>query len=496
MQFLSTRGMGPVRPAQAILLGIAQDGGLFVPQEFPKLSEMEIEGFCQEPYERIAAEVISRYLTDIPKEELQGMCSRAYAPFSDREVAPVRRIQDGLYAMELFLGPTAAFKDIALQILPLLMAYSAKLEKQEKKRLILVATSGDTGKAALEGFSGKEGTEIAVYYPKGGVSDAQYRQMASQEGNNVMVFGVEGNFDACQRGVKAMMEDAGLIQEVGSLGYEFSSANSINFGRLVPQVAYYFHAYASLRRQGRIAAGEKIHFVVPTGNFGNILAGWYAKQMGLPIAKLICASNQNNVLSRFFASKVYDCRPALVKTSSPSMDILVSSNLERLLFEGAQRDSKTVCAWMEQLKERRVYQVPQDAFLRFEEDFYADWASDERGAETIRSTFEEAGYLLDTHSAIGKSVYDAYRERTQDETKAVLLCTASPYKFCQDVLRALGKDTEGTAPERLPQALFQRTGVAIPQAIATLYEKPILHTDSCAPDRMAQALVKRLKEKA
>ena len=487
MRLISTRTGVEATPEQAVLCGLAPDGGLFVPAYFPKVSMEEIESYSDMPYAQVSAAVLGRFFDAIPKEQLLGMCQRAYASFSDERVVPIRPIEDRLYAMELYHGPTLAFKDVALQILPELMAYSAQNCGDGKKILILVATSGDTGKAALEGFCDKPGTAIAVFYPDDGVSPAQRLQMATQKGENVAVFALEGDFDACQRGVKTLMSDTAFLERLDRAGYALSSANSINFGRLAPQVAYYFYAYAQLRKAGEIQKGESVDFVVPTGNFGNILAGWYAKQMGLPVGKLVCASNENNVLSRFFASGTYAAGEVLHKTTSPSMDILISSNLERLLFELTGRDGALIRQWMQAQKIGQPFTVPEEMMRRAEADFAADWASDEQGAQAIRKVFERTGFVLDTHAAVGYCAYEA----TRSERATVLACTASPYKFAQDVLAALGQ--RGEDARDASNRLAEVTHTQVPQAITDLWQARILHEDCITQGQMEEAVCGRIQ---
>jgi threonine synthase len=421
----------------------------------------------------------------MPKQEMQKLTGLAYSSFSAEETVPVKKLDNRLFAMELFHGPTLAFKDVALQMLPFLMEYSSKSTGTGEKILILVATSGDTGKAALEGFADKPGCSIAVFYPDGGVSSAQRLQMATQKGQNVLVTAVKGNFDDCQRGVKVLMADSDFIESVKTRGYTISSANSINFGRLAPQIAYYFWAYANLLNTGEITLGEPVDFVVPTGNFGNILAAYYAGRMGLPIGKLVCASNKNNVLADFFNSGVYDSNRKLYKTQSPSMDILVSSNLERLLFEAVNRDAAKINEYMQNLSENSHYNIESGVKSALGEAFYAGYADDDAGAAEIKYCFEQHGYVLDTHSAIGMAVYRQY-QKSGGSNKCVLACTASPYKFAESVIKALGHDPGQDAAATLSRV----TGMPIPKAISELYNKPVLHTNKAEPGGMKAAVLK------
>ncbi|MFR6570139.1 MAG: threonine synthase [Christensenellales bacterium] len=368
MSLISTRTASTASPFEAVLCGLAPDGGLYVPASLPAWTLDQIQALAGLPYEQAAARVLHGFFDAVPMEEMQNLTKQAYASFTDEKRVPVSEIEPGLYAMELYHGPTLAFKDVALQLLPLLMAYSAKAVGKKEKSLVLVATSGDTGKAALEGFADKADTAIVVCYPNDGVSPAQRLQMVTQKGDNVCVTAVEGNFDDCQNGVKRLMGDRAFHKMVEENGYTITSANSINFGRLVPQIVYYFTSYAELLRRGEIQLGELLDFVVPTGNFGDILAGWYAKKMGLPVGKLICASNKNNVLSRFFETGTYDCSGELYKTTSPSMDILISSNLERLLFELTEKDPEPIRTWMEQRAAQKRFTVEENLMEKARED--------------------------------------------------------------------------------------------------------------------------------
>ncbi|QWT55203.1 threonine synthase [Christensenella sp. MSJ-20] len=483
MQFFSTRGGEGVSPAEAVLMGIAPDGGLFIPEAFPQFSLSQIAKMARLSYPELSAQVIASFLTDFTYADILKVTREGYAAFSHSDTAPLVSIGDGLFGLELFHGPTLAFKDIALCVLPGLMRLSMEKLGQDKTVLILVATSGDTGKAALSGFTDKPGTAICVYYPKDGVSYAQKRQMITQKGKNVQTLGVEGDFDACQRGVKAIMGDPEMARLVGERGYAFSSANSINFGRLVPQVAYYFSSYVKLLSAGEIELGDQVDFIVPTGNFGNILAGWYAKQMGLPVGKLICASNRNNVLTKFFSDGVYRAGGTLHKTTSPSMDILVSSNLERLLYHCTQ-DPDLVKAYMEDLAQGRDYAVGNALLNRFSEDFLAGWADDAAGAQAIGRAYRRGGYVLDPHSAIGRAVYE---ELPATGNKAVLVCTASPFKFSSDVLRALGREPQDD--ESAPYQLADVTGLKLPMPlIEALTAEPRL-LDTCGAAEMGEALL-------
>lgn len=476
MQVLSTRGkMNAIPATQAVLQGIAADGGLFVPETFPKIDLEEMKAYAAHEYDILAARVL-QYFFDMDEAALAEITQQAYGTFDDSRVVPIKELSPAEYVMELTHGPTLAFKDMALQVLPRLIRRALDIHKQEENVLILTATSGDTGKAALEGFRDVPRTAIEVFYPADGVATMQKLQMVTQEGGNVAVCGVQGNFDDAQTGVKALFADETLKAFLKKAGYTFSSANSINFGRLIPQVAYYIYAYAKLAADGKIADGEEINFVVPTGNFGNILAGYYAKRMGLPVKKLICASNGNNVLTDFFNKSVYDANRPFHKTMSPSMDILISSNLERLLFEVTGRDDAQVRAWMEALKTSGKYEIPQETQAQLKGTFWADFASEEETAQTIRETFGTHGYLIDPHTAVAKCVEEKYRRETGDDAVCVVVSTANPYKFTQDVLRCISGQDEDDA-FRAAQLLAQATGTEIPPQIADLQEKPVLHPD-------------------
>ena len=484
MQLVSTRKGLAATPFAAVLCGLAQDGGLFVPQSFPTLAKKQWAGFAGKPYHEISAAVLGQFF-DIPQQTLLQMTKQAYASFADAKTVPLTHVHGDVYTLELFHGPTCAFKDVALQMLPLLLAYSAKQTGAAERVLILVATSGDTGKAALCGFADKPDTAISVFYPNDGVSAAQRLQMATQTGENVAVFAVEGDFDACQRAVKTLMGDAAFAAAAKQAGYTLSSANSINFGRLAPQIAYYFAAYAQLMEQGRIAAGDPVDFAVPTGNFGNILAGWYAKQMGLPVRALIGASNQNNVLARFFDTGVYDAGKTLYKTTSPSMDILISSNLERLLFELCGRDGARVQQWMQKQKQGEPFAVGTEVMQRMHADFAWGWADDAAVAQTILRVYHEDGVLLDPHTAVSMQVVD---RRKPDGVPVVVLSTASPFKFAADVLEALQQTPSGQV-QADTEALAALCGRAVPAPIAALFSQPILHETVLKADALKQSVL-------
>ena len=440
MKFISTRGKSPaVTAAEAIRRGLAPDGGLYVPDALPAFSASELEALLTLPYAELSAAVLERFLPGFSREELLGYTKKAYASFDDGAVVPLHALGDKLWTMELFHGPTCAFKDVALQILPYLLAASVRKCADDHTVAILVATSGDTGKAALEGFADVPGTKIAVFYPDGGVSDIQRAQMATQGGDNVLVLAVRGNFDDAQTGVKDLFADAALAAELDKAGVVLSSANSINWGRLAPQIAYYFAAYAQLLRAEAVAPGERVDFSVPTGNFGDILAGYFAKRAGLPVGKLLCASNSNNVLTDFLRTGVYDKNRPFLRTMSPSMDILVSSNLERLLYLAAQ-DGERVSEWMQALRGEGKYAVGEELLnLLADEGFAAFFASEEETARVIRTVWDEKGYLADPHTAAGLSAAEQYRRESGETRPTVALSTASPFKFAAAMLSSLGE---------------------------------------------------------
>ena len=430
--YKSTRGNGEtVTASQAILKGLSDDGGLFVPTSIPAL-DVPMEKLAAMSYQEVAYEVMSRFLTDFTEDELKNCIANAYdAKFDTEEIAPLTKA-DGVYYLELFHGATIAFKDMALSILPHLMTTAAKKNGVKNEIVILTATSGDTGKAAMAGFADVPGTRIIVFYPKNGVSPIQEKQMVTQKGKNTYVVAIHGNFDDAQTGVKKMFNDKELGKELADKGFQFSSANSINIGRLVPQVVYYVYAYANLVKNGEIADGEKINVTVPTGNFGNILAAFYAKQMGLPIAKLICASNENKVLFDFFRTGVYDRNRDFILTTSPSMDILISSNLERLIYRIAGNSEAADRELMQDLAKDGKYEIT-DAMKKELADFYGNYASEQETADAIAKLYSDTGYVIDTHTAVAAAVYGKYREETYDETKTVIASTASPYKFTSRV---------------------------------------------------------------
>ena len=474
LMYQSTRSEGTkVTASQAILKGLADDGGLFVPVSIPKL-DVSLEDISKMTYQETAYEVMKLFFTDFTENELKTCIERAYdSKFDTKEIAPLVKKSDAYY-LELFHGATIAFKDMALSILPHLLTTSAKKNNIKNEIVILTATSGDTGKAALAGFADVEGTSIIVFYPKNGVSKIQERQMVTQKGANTKVVGITGNFDDAQSGVKAMFNNKELAKVMDGHGYQFSSANSINIGRLVPQVVYYVYSYTRLLANGDIKAGEKVNFVVPTGNFGNILAAFYAKNMGVPVGKLICASNENKVLYDFFETGVYDRNREFILTSSPSMDILISSNLERLIFRIAGDDAKKTAEMMDALKTTGKYTITDEMKAKLA-DFTGGWASEEDTAKEIKRVFDETGYVMDTHTAVASSVYHTYKEKTNDDTKTIIASTASPYKFGTSVMSAIDKKYEGMDDFALIDELCKTSGVKIPNAVEEIRTAPVLH---------------------
>lgn len=491
MSFFSTRGGACVTASQAILTGMAADGGLYVPAMFPQMSMSRVHELPGQSYVERASSILRTYLEDFTIPEIDAAVRAAYAPekFDDPRIAPVRRLNENTHVLELFHGPTLAFKDMALQLLPHLVKLSAEKNGEQREISILVATSGDTGKAALEGFKDVPGTSCTVFYPEDGVSDVQKLQMTTTGGDNTNVIAVNGNFDDAQTGVKNLFASKDFGDDINARGKVLSSANSINFGRLAPQIVYYFSAYADLVASGDIAEGDPVNFVVPTGNFGNILAAYYARCMGLPVGKLICASNRNNVLTEFFGSGAYDTRRQFFKTTSPSMDILISSNLERMLYEVADRDSSLINVWMQQLKETGTYSVGDQRREWLASIFAAGCADDQQTAEEIKRAFESEGYLMDTHTAVASRVLREYREHTKDMTPTVIVSTASPYKFAADVLAALkGKDAvAGMDAFACSEELEKLSGRPVPEQVKVLRELPVRHTAKCEKGKEAMA---------
>ena len=485
--YKSTRNSGrTVTASEAILKGLADDGGLFVPEYIPKL-DVSMEELKAMTYQQTAYAVMKQFLTDFTEEELKECIDRAYdAKFDTEVIAPLVKVED-TYHLELFHGATIAFKDMALSILPHLLTTAARKNHVTNDIVILTATSGDTGKAALAGFADVPGTKIIVFYPKGGVSRVQELQMVTQKGENTSVVAIHGNFDNAQSGVKALFEDRELEKELAASGYQFSSANSINIGRLVPQVVYYVYAYAKLLENEEIAPGEKINVTVPTGNFGNILAAYYAKQMGVPIAKLICASNENKVLFDFFRTGVYDRNREFILTSSPSMDILISSNLERLIYAISGQDAQKDSALMEQLKEEGSYEITPEMKDRLS-DFAGGFATEEETKEAIRTTYEKTGYVMDTHTAVAAHVCAQYKKESGDDTKCLVASTASPYKFIHSVMTAIDGKYADTDEFELVDELSRLSGTDVPPAIEEIRNAEIRHTKECGAGEMKQTV--------
>ena len=497
MQFISTRGGEKVSGAQAIVQGLAKNGGLYVPESFPKITAEEMDQMAEMNYPERAAFVLGKYLADdLGADFLKEICEKAYSSFEGNDPVPLVKIDGQLFVLELFHGPTCAFKDMALTVLPYLLKKSCEVTGIKDDILILTATSGDTGKAALEGFRDVPGTKVTVFYPDEGVSKMQRLQMCTQDGNNVFVAAVKGNFDDCQRAVKNLFASEEFNAALAAKNTRLSSANSINFGRLAPQIAYYFSAYLDMLTSGQIEMGEKIDFIVPTGNFGDILAGWYAKQMGLPIRKLVCASNRNKVLADFFDKGVYDVNRPFRPTMSPSMDILVSSNLERLLFEISGRNAELTADRMKQLAEKKCYSITQAEKRILDEEFFGSFASEDDTVEAMYDIFDEYGYAMDTHTGVALAVHVKYKksietEDKKDTTKIVVLSTANPYKFPQDVLYALsGNDVKDSF--KGIKRLNLLTAMKPPKTLTELRYKPIRFKTTIANDlnKLSQEVLK------
>ena len=487
LTYQSTRGgEKEVTASMAILQGLAKDGGLFMPSGIPEL-DVPLEKLASMTYQETAYEVMKLFLTDYTEKELKDCIARAYdSKFDTEEIAPLAKA-DGAYYLELFHGSTIAFKDMALSILPHLMTVSAKKNHAENTIVILTATSGDTGKAAMAGFADVEGTRIIVFYPKDGVSRVQELQMLTQKGANTSVVGISGNFDDAQSGVKKIFGDKEFAKELAGRGYQLSSANSINIGRLVPQVVYYVYAYAKLLENGEIENGEKINVTVPTGNFGNILAAYFAKQMGVPIDKLICASNDNKVLYDFFKTGVYDKNRPFILTSSPSMDILISSNLERLIYLSTGCDAEETKKRMEELSKDGKYSVTDEMRARMA-DFVGGYADQAANAAEIKRLYDETGYMIDTHTGVASCVYHNYVKETGDTKKTVIASTASPYKFSRSVMEAIFGSEEGKGEFELIDEMEKASGVKIPQAIEEIRKAEIRHNRQCKPEEMEKTV--------
>ncbi len=482
--FSSTRNKNEkVTASQAILKGLAEDGGLFVPDSIPSL-DVSLDELAAMSYQETAYAVMKQFLTDFTEEELKTCIERAYdSKFDTPEIAPLVEAQ-GAYYLELFHGSTIAFKDMALSILPHLLITSARKNQVKNEIVILTATSGDTGKAALAGFADVEGTKIIVFYPKNGVSPIQEKQMVTQKGANTHVVGIHGNFDQAQSGVKAMFSNATLKAELDKAGYQFSSANSINIGRLVPQIVYYVYAYAKLYANGKIAKDEKINVVVPTGNFGNILAAYYAKNMGLPIAKLICASNENKVLYDFFETGSYNKNREFILTNSPSMDILISSNLERLIYRIAGNDADRNAVLMSDLSKNGKYEITDEMRANLK-DFYGNYTGEAETQAVIKNIYEDTGYIIDTHTAVAAGVYEKYKKDSVDvTTKTVIASTASPFKFTRSVMNAIDEKYDSWEDFELVDELSKLGNVTVPNAIDEIRNAPVLHNTVCEVENM------------
>ena len=484
MKYYSTRDKNvSLSAAEAVKMGLSRDGGLLTPTQIPQIDRAFLERLIPMEYAQRAAKVMALYLTDYSEEELLTFGRNAYGPaqFDDPIAAPVRKVENGLYCLELWHGPTSAFKDMALQMLPQLLSAALRKTGEKRTACILAATSGDTGKAALAGYADLDGIEIEVFYPNAGTSEIQHLQMATQKGDNVQVYAVEGNFDDAQTGVKRVFADESVAAELEARHIRLSSANSINWGRLVPQIVYYFAAYAQLLKAGKVRFGDKVDFCVPTGNFGDILAGYYAKQMGLPVGRLICASNENNVLTDFLTTGTYTAKREFFKTTSPSMDILVSSNLERLLYHVTGSDAE-VAGLMKSLSETGSYTVRPETLAAIQESFGCGWSSEEEVAGEIRARYEQDGYLCDTHTAVAFHVAGRHK---REGVPMVVLSTASPYKFPRSVLEALGH----TAPQNdfeAMQELEAATGRTAPASLAALRQKAERFNTVIDPEQIAQ----------
>ena len=483
VMYRSTRGKEEVTASKAILQGLSADGGLFVPTSFPRF-EKDLETLAGMSYRELAYEVMKGYLSDFTEEELRGCIEKAYdGKFDTPEIAPLVE-KDGAWYLELFHGPTIAFKDMALSILPHLLTTSAKKNNITDKIVILTATSGDTGKAAMAGFADVPGTEIIVFYPKGGVSRVQEKQMVTQTGENTHVVAIHGNFDDAQSAVKRMFNDGAMKEELAAKGYRFSSANSINIGRLVPQIVYYVYAYGQLVRKGAVRPGETMTVVVPTGNFGNILAAYYAKQMGLPVSTFICASNDNKVLYDFFKTGTYDRRRDFILTTSPSMDILISSNLERLIFHLTGNDPEKCASLMQMLQTEGVYSITPNMKEGLK-DFAAGFATEKEVAEEIKTVYERSGYVMDTHTAVASKAARDHRAAHPSGEPVVIASTASPYKFAGAVVGAIApEETEGKDDMEIIEALTRISGVAEPKAVTQIRTLPVRHDTEADVEEM------------
>ncbi|MCQ2534518.1 MAG: threonine synthase [Clostridia bacterium] len=499
MKYVSTRGFDrKFTASEAIVKGIAPDGGLFVPETIPTISASEFAEMKDMKYYELSAHVLSKFLEEFTLDELLDYTSQAYDEEKWGEdtlpLVQMNEYNDREYILELWHGPTSAFKDVALQLLPHLMTASLRKTGETKKICILTATSGDTGKAALEGFKDLPGTEIIVFYPSDGVSEAQRLQMVTTEGKNTHVVAVKGCFDDAQTGVKTIFGNPEFNRELNDSGIMLSSANSINWGRLVPQIAYYVYSYVNLWKREKIAEGEAINIVVPTGNFGNILAAWYAKQMGVPVKKLICASNKNKVLCDFFATGTYDRNREFFKTNSPSMDILISSNLERLLYEVTNHNADLIKSWMADLNGNGKYSVDPATLKSLQKQFVGGFADETGITKTIVDVYDRTDHVIDTHTSVGFNIYNRYHQRSNDETKTVFASTASPFKFAPSVMDAIKGSgyCSGRSDETVIKELSEESGYPIPEGIRTLTEKPILHNTLIEKSDMQSTVAKIL----
>ena len=491
MQFFSTRDRNRVvNASQAIAQGLSDEGGLFVPQSFP---QVDVKAICALDYPEMAAAIVGKYLTDYSQEFLQEAAKATYGAAFGGKAGYLAPVSDEVYSLELWHGPTCAFKDYALQLMPKLLVEAKKNLDRTEKTLILVATSGDTGKAALDGYHDIPGVEIAVFFPTGGTSEIQRLQMATQEGENVAVYAVRGNFDDAQTGVKKVFGDPAIAAELAKRNIRLSSANSINWGRLVPQIVYYVSSYVSLAESGEIAYGDLLNVVVPTGNFGNILAAYYAKMMGVPLGKLICASNINKVLTDFIRTGVYNRNRQFYPTTSPSMDILISSNLERLLYLLTGEDDAQIREWFTALAEKGTYEVTDAVKAKLTEQFYGGFCDDAETKATIAELYQKYGYTCDTHTAVAVKVYEDYRKETGDTTKTLIASTASPFKFSASVLDALGKKpADGTDEYDMVELLHEVSSMEIPQSLAALKTKPRRFDGSIDKSEMQQFVLQEL----
>lgn len=496
MSMYSTRGHACGTVSQAILRGLSSDGGLFVPSMYPQIPMERLASLCGESYQKIASRILRDFLEDYSISEIDACIEKAYtnSDWECDEIVPLTQLSDTVHVAELFHGPTLAFKDVALKILPHLIRLAADKNDEKREISIIVATSGDTGKAALEGFRDVAGTSCSVFYPQHGVSKVQQLQMITTEGNNTHVIGVNGNFDDTQTAVKKMLTSNEFRAKMGEAGKLPSSANSINFGRLIPQVVYYFTSYIKLVSSGKIRFGQSVNFVVPTGNFGDILAGYYAKNMGLPINRLICASNRNNVLTNFFANGTYYANRCFYQTMSPSMDILISSNLERLLFDLTNRDADLVSVWMKQLKESGSFSIGTERLNVLNKTFSAGYADDLMTAEEIRTIYERTHYVMDPHTAVASNVLRQYRLKSNDNTVSVILGTASPYKFAPDVIASLENQPRANDDDffTCSEKLEKLSGIPMPKQVRNLRSMTIRHQRTCEANDMQSTLFAEL----